>query len=168
MQASYSGQDQISLNSSTIESTLSKRKYEDSISSAIALNSNEIINAVEIVEEYDTSKPIDSLGSYPISKRTTRILTKDEMKVATLDLTGMYRENTTDTLYSSKEIDNQQFKSIDSNFEIKEKRGVSFANRLFTRIGVIAIIVVILFLLYLVFKPRLNTIVTIFKNILNR
>ena len=127
------------------------------------------ITVVQIVEVFDTtSKEIH--GTQPLYSRTTTIYNAN--RTSSNKTQESYQEHSFKSDSSRQSLRKSDTLSLNSE-QIssecsKEKKGNSPLQKLLIRLGLACIIALVLMVLYYLYKPRLNTIVTIFKNILNR
>lgn len=167
MQASYAGEYQKEQSQSAVELASSQSSSRDSVLSTVETHSQKIATKIEIVEEYDTAKGIDSTtGRPPLSKRKTTLESEEGICTEYLNLSQTHREEERDTLYASAEIDDSASASVDSSVKAKEKKGGSFLDKLLRRLGIGVLIFIVLKVLYKYFKPNINSVVTIIKNFL--
>lgn len=144
---------------SVIDSTIFESMNKDS--------SHSELSVIQIIEVFDTTGK-ETNGAYPLYSRKTTIYSSNH----SLAKKGKQSYNTRliekESVIENTKINDSSSskKEVISHIQSKQKSGTSLTNKLFIRIGLLTVVAMILYVLYLCFKPRLNTIVRLFKNIL--
>lgn len=125
------------------------------------------LSVIQVIEVFDTTNK-EAKGVYPLYSRTTTIYNSNHSSAKKAMQSYTTRSIERDSITENIRVnESSSYRSeIISHVQSKEKSGNSFVNKLFIRIGLLTVVALILYVLYLCFKPRLNTIVRLFKNIL--
>lgn len=169
LKASHSGQTSITASRDTTSEYAQLKQSVDSShrDEIVRDTASKVVQVIHVVEVYDTTAIAEN-NSYPLSRRTMTIYNSEgssarERRSSDKTLSSD-RDSTVSKVSSSEDKSSQQSEITDT--KTKSKRGNGFIAKLLIYLGLGVLILVVIRVLFAVFKPKLSSIVTMIKNYL--